>query len=70
MLLAGAEGGYIFEEIIPTATNTATLVEPSPTPISLLLDEKKETNGLSYWAFLVVVVLMVVGIVSIFKKRK
>ena len=70
MLLAGAEGGYIFEEIIPTATNTATLVEPSLTPISLLLDEKKETNGLSYWAFLVVVVLMVVGIVSIFKKRK
>ena len=69
MLLAGAEGGYVFEEVVPTATNTATLVEP--TPISLLLDEKKEINGLNYWIFLVVVaVLMGVSMISMFKKRK
>ena len=71
MLLAGAEGGYIFEEVVPTATNTATLVDPSPTSVSLLLDEKKEINGLNYWIFLVVVaVLMGVSMISMFKKRK
>jgi len=71
MLLAGAEGGYVFEEVVPTATNTATLVEPNPTPISLLLDEKKESNGLNYWVFLVVIaVLIAVSMISIFKKKK
>ena len=71
MLLAGAEGGYVFEEVVPTATSTATLVKPSSTPISLLLDEKKETTGLGYWTFLVLIaVLMTVGLVSIFKKKK
>jgi len=71
MLLAGAEGGYVFEDTIPTATNTATLVEPVPTPVNLLSGEKKELNGLNYWVFLVVIaILMAVSMISIFKKRK